>query len=179
MVGDPGTLEVRELGEPVSCSDRATFPHWSRDGSRIAYYRGVYDQATGAGISSAVYVIDVATGAETLVTGEDVVAGDSDWAMGDEWLVFSTYPLNDYQCCEISNLYRINPDGTGLEQITHYEDDTIRATQPRFTPDGEWIVFTADLADSRELWVMPAEGGEPIVVRPGGIHTHGTWQPGM
>ena len=43
----------------------------------------------------------------------------------------------------VSNLYRIHPDGSGIEQLTHYATEDLRATQPRYTPDGEWIVFTA------------------------------------
>jgi Tol biopolymer transport system component len=123
------------------------------------------------------YVLDVETRDETKLTEDDLFAGDSDWSLDDEWIVFSTYPLNDFQCCEVSNLYRIHPDGSGIEQLTSYDTAELRATQPRYTPNGEWILFTAAMPTSRELWLMPAEGGEPRVVRKGGIHTHGTWQP--
>ena len=53
----------------------------------------------------------------------------------------------------------------------------MRANQPRYTPDGKWILFTAVTPQSRSLWIMPAEGGEPIVIARGGIYTHGVWQP--
>jgi TolB protein len=78
---------------------------------------------------------------------------------------------------KVSNLYRIHPDGTGLEQLTFNESTDLRATQPRYTPDGNWIIFTAVTSSSRSLWVIPAEGGEPVVLAPGGIYTHGAWQP--
>jgi Tol biopolymer transport system component len=64
-----------------------------------------------------------------------------------------------------------------MEQLTHYETDELRATQPQYTPDGEWIVFTSVMPETRSLWAIPAAGGEPIVLVPGGIYTHGTWQP--
>jgi len=175
-LGDPATGAVQPLTTTPGCSHRETFPHWSRDGTSLAYYRGVYEPG-GVTTSTALYVLSLETGQELKLTDDATFAGDSDWSQGDEWLVFSTYPFNDFQCCEVSNLYRIHPDGTGLEQLTHYETDALRATQPRYTPAGEWIVFTAVSSSSRELWVMPAEGGEPIVVKAGGIHTHGTWQP--
>lgn len=150
--------------------------HWSRDGSRIAYYRGVYAGDTTE--STALYVLDVATGQETKLTEDDLFAGDSDWSADDEWIVFSTYPLNDFQCCEVSNLYRIHPDGNGLEQLTDEASPERRFTQPRFTPDGDRLVVTGESASGRELWILPADAaGEPIVVSPGGIYTHGTWQP--
>ncbi len=175
-LGDPETGEVQRLTSTPGCTYRETFPHWSRDGTRIAYYRGVYED-NGATTATALYVLDVATGQETKLTDDALFAGDSDWSADDEWLIFSTYPLNDFQCCFVSNLYRVHPDGTGLEQLTTYTDVDLRATQPRYTPDGESILFTAVSEGSRELWVMPADGGEPIVVSPGGIYTHGTWQP--
>jgi Tol biopolymer transport system component len=175
-LGDPATGEVERLTSTPGCSFRETFPHWSRDGSRLAYYRGVYTQ-TGATTATALYVLDVATGEETKLTDDALFAGDSDWSADDEWLVFSTYPLNDFQQGRVSDLYRIQPDGTGLEPLTDYGTPGLRATQPRYTPDGEWILFTAVTPQSRELWVMPAQGGDPIVVARGGIRVHGAWQP--
>jgi hypothetical protein len=72
----------------------------------------------------------------------------------------------------------MHPDGTGMEQLTHYETEGLRATQPRYTPDGQWIVFTAAVREeTRSLWAIPAEGGEPIVLTSPGIYTHGAWQP--
>jgi Tol biopolymer transport system component len=105
-------------------------------------------------------------------------AGDPDWSPDGSWIVFSTYPLHEYNFVPaVSNLYRTHPDGSGMEQLTHYETGDLRATQPRYTPDGKWILFTAVTPTSRSLWVIPSGGGEPIVIVDGGIFTHGTWQP--
>ena len=30
---------------------------------------------------------------------------------------------------------------------------------PKISPDGHWIAFSAEYSDSRQIWVMPAEGG--------------------
>lgn len=175
FVGDVQRGKVDQLGTTVSCLDRETFPHWSSDGSRIAYYRGVYEGDRV--LSTALYVLEVSTREETKLTKDTMMAGDSDWAADDEWLVFTTFPLNDFQCCERSNLYRIHPDGSGLEQLTKYKAADLRATQPRYTPDGESIIFTAVGATSRLPWVIPSDGGEPIAVATAGIYTHNTWQP--
>lgn len=176
FVGDVESGSVEQLGETVSCLDRETFPHWSSDGSRIAYYRGVYDGNTS--VSAALYVFDVEMREETKLTEDALVAGDSDWSADDEWIVFSTYPLNDYQCCQVSNLYRIHPDGTGMEQLTAYETDEVRATQPRYTPDGASIIFTSVTSGGRVPWLIPADGGDPIELIQFGLYTHPAWQPG-
>lgn len=175
FIGSVESGTVEQLGETVSCLARPTFPHWSRDGSKIAYYRGVYEAESTE--STAIHVLDVESRSEAKVTDDAVFAGDSDWSADGEWLTFSTYPLNDFQCCEVSNLYRVHPDGSGLEQITSYDTADLRATQPRYTPDGESIIFTSVTPGDRVPWVIPADGGEPIAVTSSGIYTHNTLQP--
>jgi Tol biopolymer transport system component len=175
MIGDPASGEVEQVGPTRSCNDRETFPHWSDNGSRIVYYRAAFEGETA--VASAVYVFDLATAEETKLTDDALFGGDADWA-GDHWIVFSTYPLRDFLCCQVSNLYRIRPDGTELEQLTHFETDEERATQPRVTPDGLDILFTAVIGDQRVPALMPVFGGEPIEVVQSGIYTHPTRQPG-
>ena len=47
------------------------------------------------------------------------MAGDPDWSPDGEWIVYSTYPLGEFNFVPaISNLYRLRPDGTGTEQLT-------------------------------------------------------------
>jgi Tol biopolymer transport system component len=174
-MGDLATREVRQLTDNDGC-DREYFPRWSPDGTQLTYWR--WREQEGRTTGTAIFVIDADGTAERQLTGWDAMAGDPDWSPDGEWIVYSTYPLAAFNFePAISNLYRMHPDGSGTEQLTFNEDTTQRATQPRYTPDGESIVFTAVVPSGRELWVMPAEGGEPTVVKEGGIHTHGTWPP--
>jgi Tol biopolymer transport system component len=175
MIGDPISGAVEQFGPDRSCNDRETFPHWSEDGSQVVYYRAAFDGDTA--IASAVYVFHLATATETKVTDDALFGGDADWTHDGE-IVFSTYPLRDFQCCEVSNLYRIRPDGTGLEQLTFLETDAERATQPRVTFDGESILFTAVSDDRRVPAVIPVSGGDPILIVESGIHSHPVRQPG-
>jgi Tol biopolymer transport system component len=175
MLGDPVSGDVEQIGPDRSCNDRETFPHWSEDGSRIVYYRAVFEG--DAAVASAVYVFDLASSTETKVTDDALFGGDADWTDEGE-IVFSTYPLRDFQCCEVSNLYRIRPDGTGLEQLTFFETDAERATQPRVTFDGVDILYTFVLADRRVPAVIRVTGGDPIEIAESGIYTHPVRQPG-
>jgi Tol biopolymer transport system component len=175
-VGDLSSGLVTQITSNVDppC-DREYNPHWSPDGSRLTYWRDPYENGQPTGTS--VFVINADGTNEQQLSDPAMFAGSPDWSPDGKWIVFSTYPLNEFQCCQVSNLYRMHPDGSGVEQLTDYADEDLRATQPRYTPDGRWIVFTAVTPSSRSLWVIPAEGGEPIVLASGGIYTHGTWQP--
>jgi Tol biopolymer transport system component len=170
-IGDVATGEVVQITSNTEPQcDREYFPRWSADGSQLTYWR--YPPR-----GTAVFVIDADGADERRLTDPEIGAGDPDWSPDGSWIVFSTNPLHESQCCKVSNLFRMHPDGSGMEQLTHYDTVGLRATQPRYTPDGQYIVFTAVTPSSRSLWAIPAEGGEPIVLARGGIYTHGTWQP--
>ena len=53
----------------------------------------------------------------------------------------------------------------------------MRATQPRYSRDGKWILFTQVTPRSRTLSALPADGGQAVAITTSGIYTHGTWQP--
>ena len=106
-----------------------------------------------------------------------MVAGEPDWSPDGNWIVFATHPLHQFQCCEQSNLYRVHPDGSGMEPLTRFEGSELRATQPRYTRDGKWILFTQVTPSSRTLSALPADGGQVVAITTSGIYTHGTWQP--
>jgi hypothetical protein len=77
----------------------------------------------------------------------------------------------------VSNQYRMHPDGSGMEQLTHYGTADLRATQPRSPPAVAGIVFTAVMPSRRCLWAIPAAGGEPLGLAQGGVYMQGAWQP--
>lgn len=173
-IGTLATGEVEQVTFGEGCQQPAS-PRWSPDGTRIAYFR---ESRESGGLSDAVFVLDLATGTETQLTDWELAAGYPSWSPDGDWIVMATHPFWTFNFDEVpSDLYRMHPDGTGLEQLTFYDSPSTRANQPRYTPDGNWIVFTADTGTNRELWAMPAEGGEPVTLISNGIYTHAAWQP--
>ena len=180
-IGDLTTGEVKRITSNDSC-DREASPRWSPDGSKIAYFR----ENRHGPVTDAIFVIDSNGGEEQQLTDWEMIAGYPDWSPDGEWIVFATHPLWSFNFdAVVSNLYRMRPDGTGIEQLTFYETPAMRANQPHYTPDGKWILFTAvqptsapgERRSDRSLWAIPAEGGDPVVIVQGGTYTHGTWQP--
>jgi dipeptidyl aminopeptidase/acylaminoacyl peptidase len=51
----------------------------------------------------------------------------------------------------------VNVDGSGLRQFTFGE---VNDSNPVFSPDGNWIVFTSKRGEKKGLYTMPTAGGE-------------------
>ena len=175
-IGDRATKKVKQLtsNRKPPC-DREYMPRWAPDGSQLVYWR--QPDESGQSTTTAVFVIGANGGAERRLTTPDMVAGEPDWSPDGNWIVFATHPLHQFQCCEQSNLYRVHPDGSGMEPLTRFEGSELRATQPRYTRDGKWILFTQVTPSSRTLSALPADGGLVVAITTSGIYTHGTWQP--
>jgi TolB protein len=68
-----------------------------------------------------------------------------------------------------SQIYMINADGSGLSRLTN---SPAIDTEPSFSPDGKWILFTSDRGGSAQIYRMPASGGNAERVTFGGNHNY-------
>ena len=128
---------------------------WSPDGRRLIY-AGV--RREGGPVS--VLTCDVESGEETLVTDAFDHCDGPEMTRDGCWIWF-----NGERAGRV-DLWRVRPDGTGLERMTTGE--TVDWF-PHPSPDGNWVVFLAyppgteghppDLPVS--LMILPADGGTP------------------
>ncbi len=106
-------------------------------------------------------------------------AGDPDWSPTGSLIVFGTRPLLDFGDGE-SELYTMRPDGSEITQLTNNGARGPRATQPRWTPDGEDILYTRVPQQGlpRHIWLLSADGkaDRPVLQRRE-IYTHPVLQP--
>jgi Tol biopolymer transport system component len=164
-------------------------PRWSSDGQSIVFTMTRYPDTqitAGTATGSAIAVID-ATGEGAkpdILTDWSMYATYPDWQRhGSEEIVFSTYDLEVFQATdEPSNLYSINPDGTGLKILTTFGKAEQRATQPTWTPNGSQIIFTlvgqqAGMDNPRQSAFIQGAGGANIV-NIGVAATHPRLRPG-
>ncbi len=174
-IGDVATTKVHRVTHNTKTAcDREYNPRWSPDGTQLTYWR--QPSMDGKSSITAVFVMSAEGTGERRLTDPAMEAGESVWSRDGEWITFATHPLAQFDSGE-SHLYRMHPDGTGLEKLTDFSSAELRATQPQYTPDGRWIVFTAVTPTTRSLWAIPANGGNPVEIAADGIYTHGTWQP--
>ncbi|MFO8234718.1 MAG: PDZ domain-containing protein [Bacteroidales bacterium] len=56
------------------------------------------------------------------------------------------------------DIWTVDADGGDAKRLTSHKGLELF---PKISPDGEWIAFSAEYSGSRQVYVMPAEGGTP------------------
>ncbi len=119
-------------------------PAWSPDGSRLAY---VSFEAK----KPVIYVHDLATGRRHVVANFKGSNSAPAWSPdGRRLAVVLTKDGGN------SQIYLIDADGSGLTRFTNTRGID---TEPRFSPDGEFIYFTSDRGGSPQIYRQPTAGG--------------------
>jgi Tol biopolymer transport system component len=76
-------------------------------------------------------------------------------------------------------IYAVNPDGTGLAQLTHVAPH-LTAADPAWSPDGKHIAFDSNMSGPVRLWIMDANGSHAHMVagdRSNAADLHPFWTP--
>ncbi|MDQ2070324.1 S41 family peptidase [Natronospira bacteriovora] len=73
------------------------------------------------------------------------------------------------------DLWAVSVEGGTARRLTSHATE---ASDPYFSPDGEWIAFTGRYEGAAEVYVMPASGGEPqrLTWKGGHVQVQG-WTP--
>ena len=57
-----------------------------------------------------------------------------------------------------NNIWTVPRSGGSARRLTSFQGQT---SNPHFSPDGKWIAFSGEYAGNLDVYVAPAEGGEP------------------
>jgi len=76
----------------------------------------------------------------------------------------------------LGDIYQVGIDGGDAVALT---EDIAWSFQPRFSPDGEEIAFISDRGGAENVWIMQADGSEPVQVTDETEHLihNPTWSP--
>jgi Tol biopolymer transport system component len=173
---------VRTVYTPPSLQG-TNHPRWAPNGESIVLELTRFDSAEAQGPNgSAVATVDTTNPSATavLLTDWSLFAAYPDWSWSNDTIVFSTYDLGRRDVGGFadpsppSDLYTVNPEGTGLTQLTHNPNGTtlIRnktasgplSTQPTWSPDGTTIILVQVDGRTWPGWSMSeldADGSNP------------------
>ena len=119
-------------------------PAWSPDGRSIALIDGYR-----------LYVMDLATGTKQVI-GPNAPSFQPAWSPDGRRIAYGT----NYGDLDGSNaIALIHPDGSEFDDITQH--GTGEWNQPRWSPDGAWLVHRRYVNGFAELFVMDTTGAQP------------------
>ena len=85
-------------------------------------------------------------------------------------IMFTVQVVSEDKKKYYSHIYMMNVDGTDLRQ---YTSGKVSDSDPVFSPDGEWIVFTSKRDDKKGIYKMPTGGGDEQLRNLDREHQHG------
>jgi Tol biopolymer transport system component len=125
-------------------------PVWSPNGKTVAFYAIQFDALGQQPVSIPhIYLVN-ADGDQRLLT--DVRARFPSWSANGKIAFDNGSPSS-------GDIFVINPDGSGLEQLTNAA--ATRNIRPDWSPNGQKIAFTSRRDGNDEIYVMNADGSDP------------------
>src|SRR5207253_7651575 len=108
--------------------------------------------------------------AERALTGPGTMDYNPAWSQGGDWIAFTSERAGS------ADLYRVHPDGTGLERLT---DDPAFDDQAAFSPDGRQLVFvTTRSGGTADIWILDLQTRRPRALTSGpGGDFRPSWSP--
>ena len=173
---DLDSLETRLLvaERDVAASDLL----WSPDGKFLAFY----DQnawVEGAAAPGAIRVVDAHSGQGVLLLSG---GAPGSWSPDSQTLWFASANLSDKTV--VTDLRVVSREGHGEARPVGWENLSFqRFGRPVWSPDGRWVTFTANEADSSvasRLWRFSPDGKDRQVLAQEPFYTYGRyrWDPG-
>jgi Tol biopolymer transport system component len=148
-------------------------PVWAPDGKSIVFE--VHTSSTGEPAKRRALFVIGADGSESRqLTPWSLNGSDPDWSPDGRLILFRSVSGREQH----GDLYTVDPDGTGLKQLTRYPFP--KAVYPgSFSPDGKWITFSRFWGNDPypAIFVMQVNGSGVRQLTPGGYNVAPDWGP--
>jgi TolB protein len=180
---DVATQEVRVVLRHSSKDFQDGLVRWSPDGRQLAFYRWRDNPGRQPLPEASVWVVNPdGTGLKQL-TAWDLLCGDPDWSPDGSQIICATYPPANFDA-GAGNIYVLRADGSDQPHaLTTNGVRGPRAAQPRFTPDGRYILYVRAAnpawdAPPRHIYALEVATGQstPVLTK-GEFYTRPSLQP--
>ena len=135
-------------------------PNWAPDGGRFVFTSARDDNTTN--LAAEIYVMNADGSAQTRISNDIYENRDAAWSPDGNKIVYS----RDYaRYADFDDPRRflqilvMNPDGSGQTPLTEL---TSNNGKPAWSPDGTKIAFNSDRSGHNEVYVMNADGSNPV-----------------
>jgi serine/threonine-protein kinase len=156
----PGS-ELREVcvipvlrGQIVTIAERAAYPAWSADGTRVAYVRFPSPPDSGA----LVVANADGSGARPLLTAD----GAYPFILSPAWSPDSSEIVVVRSAGGAATQLWLVPVAGGSPRRLSNDPTTVFNEEPVFMPDGRGIIHASNRSGAVNLWLMPRTGGTPL-----------------
>ena len=134
-------------------------PQWSADGSEIYFSSLREEDSEYNWRESEIYAVNVASGAIRQLTTRRGPDGGAYPSPDGSLIAYSGQPWND-DTYRNSHIYVMNPDGSGVRQISGDFDRGMRGSpQLMWAPDGSGVYFNVNREGTRHLHFASVDGG--------------------
>jgi len=136
---------------------------WSPDGEQIAF-------TSTRDYDYEIYVMDAAGEEDPInITDNDRLDSYPDWSPDGRWLVFVSDRTENWEIwkMDVESCLASSREGDADEdacEATQLTDDLRDDFFPRWSPDGEKIVFSSQRDANRNIYIMDADGGNIVQV---------------
>ena len=160
-VFDPRNGEQRTITERKHFAGAAIYPVVSPDGNTLVYVRANSWLSKPEG-QQAVYAVDFDGSGDRRLAPWSLDAGDHPVFSADGGTVL--FRSFEHQADEQSDFWTARPDGSGLQQLTHFDAGTL-VLSASYSPDGEWVAHaTNGVGGQADVVLMRADGTGSVPV---------------
>jgi TolB protein len=141
-------LDSKQLFRLTNDKASYSYPAYSPDCSKIAVIR---TETGGANAGADVYLIDVASLAQTAFTNDKAAFTESSphWSPDGTQLTYSAYPKDSPTNSDII-VRRADPSSTPLVVVKDPADDI----DPIFSPDGKYLAFSSNRGGAYDIYIL-------------------------